>query len=56
VFHRLGELGWFRQLVGDAADRLESCQRRLAAEGQLRERVRSELLSRGMAMPDGWGG
>jgi hypothetical protein len=52
VFARLGTFGWFRGLVGVGG--LAACQRRLAADAGLRDRIRHELADRGMAVADGW--
>ncbi len=52
LFGRLAALGWFRDLVG--VGDLVAVQRRLRAEGQLRDRLRAEFARRGMTHPDGW--
>lgn len=52
VFARLDMFGWFRHLLG--AGGLAARQRRLAADAGLRDRVRTELSARGMAVSDGW--
>lgn len=58
VFARLSTLAWFRELVGPtgapAARDLEHQQRTLAADADLRDRLRQEFVARGMTVPDGW--
>jgi hypothetical protein len=52
VFDRLGEQPWFAAVLGPGDVR--SRMSRLAADADLRDRVRAELAAAGMVVGDGW--